>query len=62
MGKGQIRIVAALERIQLRRPFLLLGLRPDYGIEFLNWHLLRGYCKIQILLSRFRPEHKSNNC
>ena len=62
MGKGQTRIVAALERIQRQLPFPLLGLHPDNGSEFLNWHLLRWCQQTGILLSRSRPEHKNDNC
>ena len=62
MGKGQTRIVAALERIQRQLPFPLLGLHPDNGSEFLNWHLLRWCRQTGILLSRSRPEHKNDNC
>lgn len=62
MGKGQTRIVAALERIQRQLPFPLLGWTPDNGSEFLNWHLLRWCRQTGILLSRSRPEHKNDNC
>ena len=62
MGKGQTRIVAALERIQRQMPFPLLGLHPDNGSEFINWHLLHWCRQTGILLSRSRPEHKNDNC
>ena len=62
MGKGQTRIVAALERIQRELPFPLLGLHPDNGSEFINWHLLHWCRQTGILLSRSRPEHKNDNC
>ncbi len=62
MGKGQTGIVAALEHIQRQLPFPLLGLHPDNGSEFINWHLLRWCQQTGILLFRSRPEHKNDNC
>lgn len=62
MGKGQTRNVAALERIQRQLPFLLLGLHPDNGSEFLNWHLLHWCRQAGTLLSHSRPEHENDNC
>ncbi len=61
MGKGERGIVAAIERIRGQLPFPLLGLHPDDGSEFLNWHLF-GYCQTQgIAFSRSRPFHKNDN-
>jgi hypothetical protein len=65
MGRGQITVVAALEQIRVQLPFPLLGIHPDNGNEFLNYHLVR-YCagddqRAPILLSRSRPEHKNDN-
>ena len=54
--------MAALEHIQQQLSFPLLGLHPDDGSEFLNWHLLRWCRQTGILLSRSRPEHKNDNC
>lgn len=62
MGKGQTRILAALERIQRQLPFPLLGLHPDNGSEFINWHLPRWCRQAGTLLSRSRLEHKNDNC
>ncbi len=39
MGKGEQGMVVAIERIREQLPFPLLGLHPDSGGEFLNWHL-----------------------
>jgi hypothetical protein len=62
MGKGQTGIVAALEQIRQQLPVALLGLHPDKGSEFLNWHLV-AWCQEQgIAFSRSRPEHKNDNC
>ena len=60
-GKGQTRIVAALKRIQLHLPFSPLGLHPDNGSGFLNWHLLRWCRQTGILLSCYRPKHKNDH-
>ncbi|MGH7697862.1 MAG: transposase [Candidatus Dormibacteria bacterium] len=62
MGKGQTRIVAALERIRQQLPFPMLGLHPDNGSEFLNWHLVRWCHQSGVALSRSRPRHKNDNC
>ncbi len=61
MGKGEHGIVVAIERIREQLPFPLLGLHPDSGSEFLNWHLF-GYCQTRgIAFSRSRPDHKNDN-
>ena len=67
LGRGQVTVLRALERIREQLFFPLLGLHPDNGSEFLNWHLV-AYCKGEeasgrapVLLSRSRPEHK-NDC
>ncbi len=61
MGKGEQGIVVAIARIREQLPFPLLGLHPDSGSEFLNWHLFR-YCQSQgIAFSRSRPDHKNDN-
>jgi hypothetical protein len=67
LGKGQVGIVAALDRLRAQLPFPLLGIHPDNGSEFLNAHLFK-YCqgdpelgRPAILLSRSRPHHKNDN-
>lgn len=62
MGKGQLTVTSALDQIRQQLPFPLLGLHPDNGGEFLNWHLVK-YCQQAptVLLSRSRPEHKNDN-
>ena len=61
MGKGQVGVLAAVRQIRQQLPFPLLGLHPDNGAEFLNWHLVT-YCQLEeIALSRSRPEHKNDN-
>lgn len=59
--KGQVRTRESIGEIMRRLPFLLKGLDPDSGSEFVNWHLY-GWCKErQIELSRSRPNHKNDN-
>jgi hypothetical protein len=67
MGHGQATVLAALSRVREQLPFPLLGLHPDNGGEFLNWHLVT-YCqgdpaagRPPVLLSRSRPERKNDN-
>ena len=67
MGRGQLAVVAALERIYGQLPFPLLGIHPDNGSEFINYHLVK-YCegdaevgRPPIILSRSRPHHKNDN-
>ena len=60
-GKGERACVTQLDNIKQRLPFRLLGLDPDNGSEFINWHLKR-YCeKNRIVLTRSRPYHKNDN-
>ncbi len=62
MGKGQTRIHAAIATFRERLPFLLLGLDPDNGSEFINW-ILKRYCETnQIVFTRIRPYKKNDNC
>ncbi|HUZ90084.1 MAG TPA: hypothetical protein VMU49_09710 [Candidatus Acidoferrales bacterium] len=67
MGRGRIAVVAALDRIYGQLPFPLLGIHPDNGSEFINYHLVK-YCggdaeggRPPIILSRSRPHHKNDN-
>lgn len=59
-NKGQLAVLAALERLRARLPFPLVGLDCDNGSEFLNAHLLR-YCQAeQLTLTRCRAYHKND--
>ncbi len=61
MGKGEIRVVAALDEIASALPFPLRGIDSDNGSEFINYHLL-GYCqKRKIAFTRSRPYKKDDN-
>jgi hypothetical protein len=60
-GKGERATVKEMDNIQKRLPFKLLGLDPDNGSEFINWHMHK-YCKRKnITLTRSRPYKKNDN-
>lgn len=60
-GKGERATVKEMDNIRNRLPFKLLGLDPDNGSEFINWHMHK-YCKIKnITLTRSRPYKKNDN-
>jgi len=60
-GKGELATVSEVENIRKRAPFPLLGLDPDNGSEFINWHMYR-YCKRKkITFTRGRPYYKNDN-
>lgn len=61
MGKAQIRIKQALDDIESRLPFPLLGIDPDNGGEFINWQLYRHCVNKDIEFTRGRPYHKNDN-
>lgn len=61
--KGERETVASIERMEARLPFPLLGLDPDSGSEFVNWHLLRWSkreCR-NVELTRIRPGKKNDH-
>jgi hypothetical protein len=43
MGKGQYGVKTAMEDIERRLPFKLLGIDSDNGSEFINYHL-KAFC------------------
>jgi hypothetical protein len=60
-GKGERATVGQMDKLRTRLPFPLLGLDPDNGSEFINWHMHK-YCKIKnITLTRSRPYKKNDN-
>lgn len=60
-NKGQQATLESIKSIKNRLPFALLGLHPDTGSEFINWHL-KDWCKeTKIELTRSRPNHKNDN-
>lgn len=63
MNKGERETKRTMQTIQRRLPFPLLGLDPDNGSEFINWHL-KNWCDTQtppIELTRSRPYKKNDN-
>jgi len=61
LGKGETRIVAAIDEIKDQVPFKLFGLDSDGGSEFINWHLVR-YCeKNNLYFTRSRAYMKNDN-
>lgn len=55
MGKGQIGVLHAMQEIEQAVPFKLLGIDPDNGSEFINYHL-KAFCdQRQIQFTRGRP-------
>ncbi len=61
LGKGQLRVQAALEEIRQALPFPLCGIDSDNGSEFINDHL-RRYCRRhRIQFTRGRPYKKDDN-
>lgn len=61
INKGQMRTRQSIEAMQKRLPFEMLGLDPDSGSEFVNWHLWQWCKENKIELSRSRPNHKNDN-
>lgn len=62
IGKAQIRVHAALDKIKNRLPFSLLGFDSDNGAEFING-LIKRYCDFnKITFTRIRPYKKNDNC
>jgi len=61
-NKAQIWTVEALDSINKRLPFPLLGIDTDNGSEFLNAHLIRYTDKHAIQFTRSRPYRKNDSC
>src|SRR5207248_1678399 len=51
----------SIARIRDHLPFRLLGIDPDSGSEFINWHL-KGWCdEEKIVMTRTRPYMKNDH-
>ncbi len=61
LGKGQQGVVAALDAMAQRLPFVLRGLDSDNGGEFINAHLRAYSDQRHIQFTRGRPYHKNDN-
>jgi len=62
-GRGQAGTLAALQDVEARLPFALLGLDSDNGGEFLNYHVLRWLQQRArpVFMTRSRPYKKDDN-
>lgn len=61
MNKGQEATQRTVADMHSRLPFPLLGLDPDTGSEFVNWHM-KHWCDAHgIDLTRIRPYHKNDH-
>lgn len=61
INKGQECTRNSIAEIHRRLPFPLLGLDPDTGSEFINWHLKEWCDAKKVELTRSRPNHKNDN-
>jgi len=59
--KGEEATVASIEAMASRLPFPLLGLDPDSGSEFVNWHLKKWCDARGIDMTRIRPGEKNDH-
>lgn len=60
LGRSERHTILALEQIQKRLPFPLLGIDFDCGGEFVNYHLIRFCQKKQISYTRARETIKND--
>lgn len=60
-GKGERATLEQLKKIEKRLPFKILGIDPDNGSEFINWHMYRHCQKNTINFTRSRAYHKNDN-
>ncbi|MEI7564020.1 MAG: hypothetical protein WCJ39_10785 [bacterium] len=60
-NKGQRATVRSMEAMRMRCPFPWLGLDPDSGSEFINWHCKAWADELDITLSRTRPYRKNDH-
>lgn len=61
MNKGQEATLQTVTAMKERLPFLLSGLDPDSGSEFINWHMKDWCDENRIELTRIRPYHKNDH-
>ena len=60
-NKGEEATLGSIERVKTRLPFPLLGIDPDSGSEFINWHL-KGWCDLhKVDMTRTRPYMKNDH-
>jgi hypothetical protein len=61
-GKSQIKVRQAVQRVNQRLPFPLLGLDSDNGSEFINQYFNRYCQQKQITFTRSRSYKKNDSC
>lgn len=61
LGKGERQVVQGLDDMSRDFPFPIVGINPDNGSEFINYHLFRYCQKNQIEFTRSRPYKKDDN-
>lgn len=60
-NKGEEATTNSIESLQERLPFRLLGIDPDSGSEFINWHM-KGWCdERKVRMTRTRPYMKNDH-
>lgn len=60
-GKGERATLLEFKKIEARLPFKILGIDPDNGSEFINWHLYKHCQKQNYNFTRSRSYHKNDN-
>lgn len=60
-NKSQESTLNSLIRMKSKLPFPVLGMHPDSGSEFVNFHLKAWCVKEDIELTRSRPSHSNDN-
>lgn len=60
-GKGERATLEQFKKIEKRLPFPILGIDPDNGSEFINWHMFRHCQKNNINFTRSRAYKKNDN-
>jgi len=63
LGRSQLVMQDAFQRLLYRLPLAILELHPDNGSEFLNWNLIHFWKKVfpGVHISRSFPYHKNDN-
>ncbi len=60
-NKSQESTCESLKRMKEKAPFPILGLHPDNGSEFVNYHLKKWCDEENIEMTRSRPNRKNDN-
>jgi len=60
-NKGEVATVKSIERTKHHLPFMLLGIDPDSGSEFINWNLKRWCDAKMVKMTRARPYMKNDH-